>query len=325
MWMSKVLCRLSPSRPPSFGLCCHCPAEGNGKLPWTGLDTSEGRANRTAKGGDKDKECGSKACGWRGKRWSYCEWDGGGAVRGAGAGTPQGFNLGTVRSGASSISCGQTCVTGVGDVSGAQDTGLGEDVLASGRVHVQMLTPRRLDASPRQGTDARRGPRPSTGGFSDEFKAQASTRAPVSLCTALVLSGASQLPGDTLLCDLPANAFPESNSEGFLLVFLFACEFCFVLFCCLKMYLTGKWSKNNRVEPRKFMKYYSVCWGKLEMVYLQIIYVNKSNKSLGENIILFSLTSISQGPFLFIYVVPWKWELLGKGTDFIQVSKVKFY
>lgn len=115
------------------------------------------------------------------------------------------------------------------DVSGAQDTGLGEDVLASGRVHVQMLTPRRLDASPRQGTDTRRGPRPSTGGFSDEFKAQASTRAPVSLCTALTLSGASQLPGDTLLCELPANAFPESNSEGFLLVFCLLVSF--VLFC----------------------------------------------------------------------------------------------
>lgn len=82
---------------------------------------------------------------------------------------------------ASSISCGQTCVTGVGDVSGTQDTGLGQDVLASGCVHVQMLTPKRLDAISRAGNTQKReeARRPSTDVFSDEFKAQASTWAPV--------------------------------------------------------------------------------------------------------------------------------------------------
>lgn len=62
---------------------------------------------------------------------------------------------------ASSMSCGQTCVPGVGDVSGTQDTGLGRGVLASVRVHMQMvLTPRRLDAIPKAGnTETRRGPR----------------------------------------------------------------------------------------------------------------------------------------------------------------------
>lgn len=82
---------------------------------------------------------------------------------------------------AASISCGQTCVTGVGDVSGTQDTGLGQDVLAHGRVHVQMLAPRRLDAIRKSGNTQKReeARRPNTDVFSDEVKAQASTRAPV--------------------------------------------------------------------------------------------------------------------------------------------------
>lgn len=72
------------------------------------------------------------------------------------------------------------CVPGVGGVSGTQDTGLGQDVLANGRVHVQMLTPGGWMPSARQGTQKREeARRPSTDVFSDEFKAQASTRAPV--------------------------------------------------------------------------------------------------------------------------------------------------
>lgn len=106
---------------------------------------------------------------------------GGGAGSGAGVGTPQGFNLGTFSSRCIKHLLWQTCVTGVGDVSGTEDTGLGQDVLANGRVHVQMLAPRRLDAIGKAGNTQKReeARRPSTDVFSDEFKAQASTRAPV--------------------------------------------------------------------------------------------------------------------------------------------------
>lgn len=229
-------------------------------------------------------------------------------MSGAGAGTPQGFNLGTFSSrciqhvlwadlcsgcwGCVRYSghrpwsgCTRQCACSYADGANTQEAGChpqGREHRNEKRPKDPALTSSAMNSKPRPAL----GLQCNTGHHSRGH----------------VVPSSQERHTLAVICLLMP--FQNPTQKGFVLLFWFACEFCFVGFFCLKMYLTGKGSKKNRVEPRKFMKYYSVCWGKLEMVYLQIIYVNKSNKPLGENIILFSFTPISQGPFLFIYVVP---------------------
>lgn len=68
-------------------------------------------------------------------------------------------------------------------------------------------------------------------------------------------------------------ALPAPNSEGFCGVcfsFTFECVFC--LPCNAS---DGKVKSGNQAQPKKFIEYCSVCWGKLELVCFKIVYRSK--------------------------------------------------
>lgn len=48
-----------------------------------------------------------------------------------------------------------------------------------------------------------------------------------------------------------------------------------VLFCLPGNASDGDVKSGNQVQPEKFTEYRSVCWGKLELVCLKIVYISK--------------------------------------------------